>query len=90
MNDTRPDVDKQFAALLRQRSGSDRVRMACEMFDLARALMVANIKAQHPGIADTALRVKVFERLYGSDFTPDERTRIIVQLGERHEPLEIS
>lgn len=90
MNDTPPDVDEQFAALFRQRSGSDRVRMACEMFDLARALMVANIKAQHPGIADAALRVKLFERMYGSDFTPDERIRIIARLREQRESRKAS
>lgn len=90
MNDTRPDVDEQFAALFRQRSGSDRVRMACEMFDLARALMLANIKAQHPGIADAGLRVKLFERMYGSDFTPGECIRIITRLREQRESLEAS
>lgn len=87
MNDTRRDVDEQFAALFRQRSGSDRVRMACDMFGLARALMVANIKAQHPEIVDAALRVELFGRLYGSDFTPDER---IARLFKRRESLEAS
>ena len=90
MNDTQPDVEEQFAALFRQRSGSDRVRMACEMFDLARALVVANIKAQHPGIADSALRVKVFERMYGGDFTPDERIQLVARLRERFESLKVS
>ena len=41
MNDTPPDVDARLTALFMQRSGSDRVRMTCEMFDLARALMIA-------------------------------------------------
>ena len=90
MKDTPPDVEEQFAALFRQRSGSDRVRMACEMFDLGRALMVANIKAQHPGIAGAALRVKIFERMYGSDFTPDERIQLAARLRERSESLKVS
>jgi len=77
MNDTQPDVEARFAALFRQRSGSDRVRMACEMFDLARALMVSNIRALHPGISETELRVEVFERMYGSEFTPAERARVV-------------
>lgn len=90
MNDTQPDVEERFAALFRQRSGSDRVRMACEMFDLARALVVANINAQHPGIAGPALRVKVFERMYGSDFTPDERIQLVARLRELSESLKVS
>jgi hypothetical protein len=90
MNDTQPDVDAKFAALFRQRSGSDRVRMACEMFDLARALLVADIKAQHPGIADAALRVKIFERMYGGDFTPDERVQLGARFHRRYEALKVS
>lgn len=90
MNDTQPDVEEQFAALFRQRSGSDRVRMACEMFDLARALMVANIKAQHPGIADAPLRVKLFERMYGSDLTPEECIRLVARLREQYGSLKVS
>lgn len=34
-----------FTPMFAKRSGSERVRMAREMFDLARALAIANIKA---------------------------------------------
>lgn len=76
MNDTPPEVAAELDALMAQRSGSDRVRMACEMFDLARKLVVADIRARNPGISETLLRVLLFERLYGNDFSNDERARI--------------
>ena len=80
MNDTPPEVEERLSALFAERSGSDRVRMACEMFTLARALMVANIRAEAPDITATELRVKVFERTYGDDLDLEERARIIARL----------
>ena len=80
MTDTPPDVEARLAALYAQRSGSDRVRMACEMFALARALVVANIRADTPDISAADLRVKIFERTYGDDLVPDDRARVIARL----------
>ena len=80
MTDTPPDFEARLAALYAQRSGSDRVRMACEMFALARALVVANIRADTPDISAADLRVKIFERTYGDDLVPDDRARVIARL----------
>lgn len=80
MNDTAPDMAARLDALLAQRSGSDRVRMACEMFDLARALAVAGIRNDEPDISLRDLRARLFERLYGRDFSEEERARIIATL----------
>ena len=80
MTDTSPETTAAFDALLAQRSGSDRVRMACEMFDLARALAVAAIRIAEPATSGRDLRVRLFERLYGEDFSEEERARIIATL----------
>jgi hypothetical protein len=77
MNDTPPDVDQAFLALMMQRSESDRAMMAFEMFDMARALMTADIRARHPGISEVELRVQIFERTYGSDFSDADRARVV-------------
>ena len=77
MNDSPPDVEQAVTALMMQRSESDRAMMAFEMFDLARALMTADIRAHHPGISEVELRVQIFERTYGADFDPADRARII-------------
>lgn len=71
MNDTSPDVAAQFARVLRERSGSDRVRMTSDMFETARALVIASIKAEQPDIDEATLRVQVFRRFYSNDFTPE-------------------
>lgn len=63
-----------------RRSGSDRVRMTCEMFDLARTLTVAGIRTNEPAISDHDLRARLFERLYGDDFSEEERARIVATL----------
>jgi len=80
VNDTPPEVAAELDVLMAQRSGSDRVRMACEMFDLARTLAVASIRANDPAISADTLRARLFERLYGDDFSPEERARIVATL----------
>jgi hypothetical protein len=74
MKDT--SADAAFTALFAARSGSDRVRMACGMFDAAKALMAAGIRSQCPGISAADLRLRMFDRLYSGDFDPDTRVRI--------------
>jgi hypothetical protein len=83
MNDTPLDVQRTFTALMMQRSEHDRAMMAFEMFDLARTLMTADIRARHPGISDVELRVQIFERTYGSDFDEADRARIVQAIRAR-------
>jgi len=80
VKDTPLEMEARVNELFARRSGSDRVRMACEMFDLARALMVADIRRQNPGVTNAGLRVKIFERTYHDDFSPEDRVRIIGRL----------
>ena len=79
MSGTPGDGEARLRTLFAGRSGSDRVRMACEMFTLARALMVANIRAEAPDITATELRVQIFERIYGHDLDAEDRARIIAR-----------
>lgn len=80
MNDTPAHVEARIEALLAERSGSDRIRMACEMFALGRALLVANIRAESPGISDVDLRVRILDRTYGDDLGPNDRERFVKRL----------
>jgi len=50
------------------------------MFDMARVLMTADLRAQHPAMADSELRVRLFERTYGNDFNEADRNRISAQI----------
>lgn len=76
MNDTPPDVAARFTTLLMQRSEGERAMMAFEMFDMARALMTADIRTRHPDITERELRVQIFERTYGNDFDEADRAGI--------------
>lgn len=80
MKDTPPDVEAAVTRLMMQRSPSERAMMAFEMFDMARALMTADIRAHHPDISEVELRVQIFERTYGSDFGDAERARIVERI----------
>jgi hypothetical protein len=81
MSDTTLDTQTRLDALFASRSGSDRIRMACDMFDLARALIVASIKAETPAISGPELRAKIFDRTYRDDFRDEDRIRILARLG---------
>ena len=80
MTDTHDDVEARFDELMRQRSGTDRVRMMSEMFDFARALVLSNLRAIHRGASEADLRVLLFERLYGEEIDPAEYPHIVARL----------
>lgn len=79
MNDTDPDVERRMHALFMTRSGTERVLMMSEMFDCARALLVADIRATCPGISAADLRIRILERTYGGDLTPRELAAVIAR-----------
>ncbi len=84
MNDTTPEVESALAVLFSRVSPGERVTMACEMFDLARALMIADITSQDPRVTGTQLRARIFERLYASDLSVEERRAgILAVTGEQ-------
>ena len=74
MNDTPEAVQNFYRMLLMCRSGSERLRMGCAMFDTARAFALANLRV--PSDSDDALRVRLFVRTYGADFDPETAERI--------------
>jgi hypothetical protein len=82
MKDTAPDVEAAYAALFASCSAADRLRMSCDMFDTAKALMAAGIRASEPAISAEELRIRMFERLYSDDFDQPTRQRIMRALRE--------
>ena len=86
MTDTPPDVQARFDALMRQRSGSDRVRMMSDMFDFAKALVLSNLRAIHPGATDRELRVLLFDRLYAHEIDPAQHASVVARLREEDKP----
>ena len=60
-----------------QRSGAERMLMGARMFETAKQIILASLL---PGITEREKRVQLFLRLYGSDFEPEKRDRIIRHL----------
>ena len=81
MNDTLPEVEKAYRELLMARSGQERFRMGLEMFEVAKAMMLAGLKDEN---GDTG-HGSIFLRLYGNEFTMEERQPILDRIGASRE-----
>ena len=80
MNDTAPAVEIVYRRLLLARSGVDRLKMGCDMFDAAVTLARAGVRAAAPGATEERVRAEVFVRLYGGDFDAPTQARIVERL----------
>lgn len=85
MDDTPPEVQQLYQKMLMSKSPSERVKMACRMFDSARKIMIAAIIRDRPDITATQLRVEFFLRMYGDDFTAAEREKIVKWISDRQD-----
>ncbi len=73
--DTSPEMAQKYKDLIMALSPGQRLLMGCEMFDTAKALMEAGL-AIEPNPKNLSLRIRLFHRLYGRDFSPDELDKI--------------
>ena len=69
MNDTSPEMEKKFKEVLMSRSGVERLKMGCSMFDAAKKMVISSILAETPSISAQQLKERVLLRLYGQDFS---------------------
>ncbi len=76
MNDTPREIESHFARLMSRRTGSERVEMLFSMAATAKAITASSIRAERPTISEADLRAAVFERLYASDYSPEELSAI--------------
>jgi len=65
--DTDPEVDRLYRSLLMRRSGVERMRMGAAMFDAARTMMEAGVRASAPALCGKELQLAVFARVYARD-----------------------
>ena len=77
---TGENTDARFRRMMMSKSPSRRVSIACQMFSTGVALVRAGLlgQAHDTGLA---LRKRIFLRLYGADFSPAERARILKKWG---------
>lgn len=57
MSDTAPEVERQFRALLLERSGEERLKMGCSMHATAQALVRASVLEKDPQASPATLRL---------------------------------
>ena len=62
MNDTSPEMRDKYRALIMSRSSDERIQMAYDMFNFARAVIVAGLP---PGLSEDQRSRMIYERTYG-------------------------
>jgi hypothetical protein len=87
MNDTSPEMESRYRALIMERSGEERLIMGCSMFDAAKALMQAGILEQNPHISPAEIRRALFMQLYGHEFNADSRAKILAAIESTSHPI---
>jgi hypothetical protein len=76
MTDTTPDVAALVRERYRQMTPSARVEMACAMFETAKALATAGIRASQPDISEIDLKIAIFDRFYRRDVSEADRAAV--------------
>jgi hypothetical protein len=84
--DTNDETEARLDTLFASLSGSDRVIMIAQMFDDARALMIARIRELEPDISAAELKVRLLERLYGDDLDADTLARVAASIRSAAQP----
>jgi len=77
MSDLSNPIDERYKKLLLSRTALERLKMASRMYDSGRKLVITGIQLGKPPLTASQLRGQVFLRMYGSDFTVEEKARIV-------------
>ena len=64
MNDTDPQIAELVRRRLMARSGAERVLMGSQMFDAAKAMVLASFPE---GLSEIEIKARLCERLYGDE-----------------------
>lgn len=76
MTDTEPKIQIKLTAMMKQKTGVERLKMGLSMFDFSKRLVVASIIAAGHG-AD--IRRQLLLRFYQSDLEPDTINRMLTK-----------
>jgi len=78
MKDTDRDTQKKYRELMLKKSGEERLKMGFDMFRFASKFIISSLREK--GVEDSDLRKEVFLRVYGNDFSEEEKRNIIARL----------
>ena len=82
MNDTSPEIESRYRAMLMQRTGEERLIMGCAMRDTARAFIEASLRERNPNATEDTIRKGLFLRFYGHEFDDATRDKILAAIGQ--------
>jgi hypothetical protein len=74
MNDTSPEIERTVRELMMKRSGVERMKMAAEMYDAARAIVISSFS---PEVTDIEVRDQLCERFYRGEVDVDAFSRAL-------------
>ncbi len=74
MIDTTTEADKIQSELFDKMTGDERMKIASDMFDTARTLVLASLDKN---LNDKEKRKALFLRFYGNDFNVNEKEKIL-------------
>jgi len=77
MSDTSKQMEQRYKEMLLSRTPLERLKMASRMYDSGRKLVISGIQDGKPPLTASQLRGQVFLRMYGSEFTVEEKARIL-------------
>ena len=63
-------------------TGGDRFRIASDMFDTTRAMVIAGIRAEKPQITESELRQELFLRYDGDECSPEQRKKSLAAIAD--------
>lgn len=72
MKDTPEAVETKYRELIMKKSGSERLKIGCDLFTAAKRLALVGLLEE----SSEFVQERLFERFYGRDFSPDQRIRI--------------
>jgi len=81
-SDTSRAMQEKYRGMLMAMAPGERLAACCAMFDTAKTLALAGL-ADEPDPQGLSLKARLFLRLYGRDFPPEERRRIVAVLQGR-------
>lgn len=80
--DTSPEMHARYRDMMMALTPEQRLVMCTRMWADARALVIAGLEDE-PNPERHSLRARIFLRMYGRDFEPAERDRIVAWFNER-------
>ena len=80
MNDTSQRIAAKLREMILQKLPEERLRMGCSMFDFSKQLVIVGISRDNPYASRSLLRIELFRRFYGNDFSPIQQEKIVAHL----------